>query len=104
MFRVLESAILVYANKARESATSHEFGFGDFWRIGNGVLDKGTFAFPSLFNGCEILPPTSDKAKVFAETFPRKSKLDDQVSSVLVFTFRTNLKLDGYMIKKVRWS
>ena len=39
--RVLEAAKLAYATKTKQSITSQKLGSRDFWRIGNGVLNKG---------------------------------------------------------------
>ena len=74
---VLEAAKLVYANKTKESITSQKFGSHDFWRIANSVLNEGKFAIPPLFNGPEVLPSASVKAKLFAEKFSLNSNLDD---------------------------
>ena len=38
--RVLEDAKLAYANKTKESVTSHQLGTQEFCRIGNSVLNK----------------------------------------------------------------
>ena len=91
--RVLEAAKLAYANKTKESITSQKLGSCDFWRIANSVLDKGKSAIPPLFNGPEVLPSASDKAKFFDENFSLKTNLDDSGISLPVFLCRTNLKL-----------
>ena len=75
--RVLEAAKLTYANKTRESITYQKLGPHDFWRIANGVLNKGKSAIPPLFNGPEVLSSASDKAKLFAENFSKNSNLGD---------------------------
>ena len=75
--RVLEAAKLAYANKTKESITSQKLGSRDFWRIANSVLNKGKSAIPPLFNGPEMLPSASDKAKLFDENFSKNSNLDD---------------------------
>ena len=67
--RVLEAAKLAYANKTKESITSQNLGFRDFWQIANSVLNKGKSAIPPLFNRLEVLSSASDKAKLFAENF-----------------------------------
>ena len=74
--RVLEAAKLAYANKIKESITSHRLGSRDFWRIANIVLNKGKSAIPPLFNGPELLSSASDKAKLFTENFSLNSSLD----------------------------
>ena len=47
---------------------------------------------PPLFRGPEVLSSASDKAKVFAKNFSKKSNLDDSGISLPVFPSRTNLK------------
>ena len=91
--RVLEAAKLAYANKIKESITSQNLGSRDFCRIANSVLNKGKSAIPPLFNGPEVLPSASDKAKLFAENFSLNSNLDDSGVSLPVFPSRTTLKL-----------
>ena len=78
---------------------------GNFWRIAYSVLSKSKSAIPPLFNGPEVLPSASDKAKLFAKKFPKNSNLDDCGISP-VFPSRTNLKLHSIfitpkMVKKV---
>ena len=75
--RVLEAAKLAYANKTKDSITSHKFGSRDFWQIANSVLKKGKSAIPPLFNGPDVLSSPSDKAKLFAENCSENSNLDD---------------------------
>ena len=82
--RVLEAAKLAYANKTKESITSQKLGSRDFWRIANGVLNKGKSAMPFLFNGPEVLSSASNKAKLFAENFSKNSNLDDSGISLPV--------------------
>ena len=67
--RVLEAAILAYANKTKESITSQKLGSRDFWQIANSVLNKCKSAIPTLFNGLEVLSSASDNAKLFPENF-----------------------------------
>ena len=85
--RVLEAAKLAYANKTYESFTSQKLSSRDFWRIAKSVLSKGKSPIPPLFNGLEVLPSASDKAKLFAEN----SNLDDSGISLPVFPSRTHL-------------
>ena len=104
--RVLEADKLAYANKSKESITSQKLGSRDFWQIGNSVLNKGKSAIPPLFNGQEVLPSASGKAKLFAENFSKNSNSDDSGISLPVFPSRTNLKLYNIyvtpkMVKKV---
>ena len=96
--RVLEAAKLAYANETKESITSQKLGSREFWRIDNSVLNKGKSAIPSLFNGPEVLPSASDKAKLFAENFSLNSNLDDLSVSLAVFPSRTNLKLHNMSV------
>ena len=77
----------------QESITSQKLGSRDFWRIANGVLNKGKSAMPFLFNSPEVLSSASNKAKLFAENFSKNSNLDDSGVSLPVFPSRTNLKL-----------
>ena len=96
--RVLEAGKLTYANKKKESITSQKLGFRHFWRIANSVLYKGKSAMPPLFNGPEVLPSASDKAKLFAENFSLNSNLDESGISLPVFPSRTNLKLHNISV------
>ena len=82
--RVLEAVKLAYANKTKESITSQKLGSRDFWRIANGVLNKGKSAMPFLFNSPEVLSSASNKAKLFAENFSKNSNLDDSGISLPV--------------------
>ena len=91
--RVLESAILAYAKKTKESIPSQELCSHHFWRIANNVLNKGKSAIPPLFNNLEVLSSAFDKAKLFPENFSKNSNLDDSGISLPVFPSRTNLKL-----------
>ena len=104
--RVFKAAKLTYANKTKEFITSKKLGSRDFWRIANSVLNKGKSAVIPLFNGLEVLPSASDKAKLFAENFSMNSNLDDSGISLPVFPSRTNLKLHNIsvtlkMVRKV---
>ena len=83
--RDFETAKLAYANKAKESITLQKLGSRDFWRIANGVLNKGKSAMPFLFNSPEVLSSASNKAKLFAENFSKNSNLMTQVSLYLFF-------------------
>ena len=96
--RVLEAAKLAYANKTKESITSQKLGSRDFWRIANGVLNKGKSAIPPLFSDPEVLSFASDKAKLFAENFSKNSNLDDSGISLPVFPSRTNLTLHNISV------
>ena len=103
---VLEASKHAYANKTKESITSQKHGSRDFRRIANGVLNKGKFATPPLFNGLEELFSASDKAKLFAENFSKNSNLDDSGISLPDFPSRIILKLLNIsvtpkMLKKV---
>ena len=104
--RVLEAAKHAHATKTKESITSQKLGSQDFWRIANSVLNKGKSAILPLFNGPEVLPSTSDKAKSFPKNFSKSSNLDDSGISLPGFPSRTNLKLHNIsitptMVKKV---
>ena len=85
---------------------SQQLGSHDFWRIVNGVLNKGKSAISPLFNGLELLSSASDKAKLFAKNFSMNSNLDDSCISLPAFPSRTNLKQHGIpvtprIVKKV---
>ena len=95
---VLEAAKLAYANKTKESILSQKLSSRDFWRIANNVLNKVKSAIPPLFNGPEVLSSTFDKAKLFAEDFPKKSNLDDSGISLPIVLCRTNLKLHNLSV------
>ena len=81
--RVLKAAKLAYATKTKESITSQKLGSRDFWQISNTVLNKGKFAIPPLCNTPEVFSSASDKAKLFAENFPKNSNLDTHLSFYL---------------------
>ena len=55
------------------------------------VLSKGKSATLPLFNGLEVLPSASNKAKLF--NFSMNSNLDDSDIFLLAFRSRTYLKL-----------
>ena len=96
--RVLEAAKLAYTTKTKESITSQTLGSRDFWQIANSVLNKRKSAISPLFNGPEVLPSASDKAKLFAKNFSKNSNLDDSGISLPVFPSTTNLKLHNISI------
>ena len=105
--RILEAAKLAYANKTKESITSQKFDSHDFLQIVNSVLNKGKSTIPPLFNCQEVLSSaSSDKAKLFAENFSKKSNVDESGISLPDFPSRTNSKLHNIsvtpkMVKKV---
>ena len=80
--RVLEATKLAYANKTKESITSHKPGSLDICGIFNSVLNKVKSAIPHLFISPEVLPSAPDKAKLFYSGV-----------SLPVFLTDTNLKL-----------
>ena len=85
--RILEAAKL---HKTKESITYLKIGSRDFWQIANSVVNKGKSVIPPLFNGPDVLPSASDKAKLFAVNFSKNSNLDDSGLSLSVFPSRTN--------------
>ena len=95
---VPEGAKLTYANKTKESITSKKLGSRHFWQIADSVLNKGKSAIPPLYNGPEVLPSSSDKAKLFPENVSRNSNLDDSGISLPVFLSETNLKLHNISV------
>ena len=88
----------LYILPNQESITSQKLDYQDFRRIANSVLNKGKSAITPLFNGPEVLPSASDKAKLFAQNFSKTSNLDDSDISLPVFHSRTNLKLHNISI------
>ena len=66
--------------KQKDSITSQKFGFLDFCKIANSVLNKRKSAIPSLFNSPEVLSSASDKAKLGAKFFLRSLIMMTQVS------------------------
>ena len=91
--KVLEATKLVYANKTKGSITFQKLDFRDVWRIDNSVLNKSKSAITPLLSGSEMLSSASDKAKLFAENFPKNSNLDDSSLSLPAFPSGTSLKL-----------
>ena len=53
---------------------------------------------PLLFSSPEVLSSASDKAKLFAEKFPKNSNLDNLGISLPAFPYRTNLKLHNTFV------
>ena len=92
------TAKLAYANKTKQSITSHKLGSRNFWRIADSVLNKGKSAIPPLFNDVEVLSSASDKAKLFAENSSKNSNLDDSGIFLPVLPSRTNLKLHNIYV------
>ena len=82
----------------KQKSPSQKLGSQDFCRIANSVLKKGKSAIPPLFNGPQVVPSASDKAKLFAENFSKNSNPDDLGISLPVFPPRTNLKLDNISV------
>ena len=58
------------------SITSQEPGSQDFWQIANSVLNKGKSAI-NLFNTPDMLSSVSDKAKLCAKYFSKRTNLDE---------------------------
>ena len=90
----------------QKQITSEVLGSQGFWQIANSVLNKGKSAISPLFKGLEVLSSASDKAKLFAKIFSKKSNLDDLGIFLPVFSSRANLKLHNIsmtlkMVKKV---
>ena len=98
VFQLWHFKVLVCENKTRESITSQIFGSRHFWQITNNVLNESKSAIPPLFNGLELLPSASDKAKLFVGKFSKNSNLDDSGISLPVFSSRTNLKLHNISV------
>ena len=64
----------------------------------NGILNKGESAITLLFNGPEVLPSASDKAKMFAENFSKNFNLNDSGVTLPDFPSRINLKLHNISV------
>ena len=88
---VLEAAKLAYATKT--TSLPRNMALMTFVRIANSVLKRGKSAIPPLFNSLDVLPSTSDKAKLFLKNFSKNSNLDDSGSSLTVLPCRINLRL-----------
>ena len=98
--RVLEVAKLAYSTETKEFINSQKLGSWDFWRIDNSVLNKVEYAITPLFNGPDLLSSASDKVKLFAKNFSKKSNRDDSGISWPIFSSRTNLKLHNISITR----
>ena len=59
-----------------DSITSQELGSQDFWQTANSVLNKGKSAI-NLFNTPDMLSSASDKAKLCAKYFSKRTNLDE---------------------------
>ena len=70
------------------------------------VLNKDKSAIPLLFKGPEVLSSPSDKAKLFAKNWSKKSNLQDAGISMCVFHSRTNLRMCNIMqlSRWLKWS
>ena len=79
--------------KQKGLSIPRNLAIGTFGKIANSVLNNGRYAIDPIFNGLEALPSASDKAKIFAKNFSKKSNLDDSGVSLPVFPSRANLKL-----------
>ena len=75
----------------QESISSQKLS-QNFWRIASGVLNNGTSVIPPLFNRREVLCSASDKAKLFAVNFSKKSNIYHSSIYLPVFPSRTTLK------------
>ena len=78
--RVLEAAILAYANKSQ--SLPRNLAPGAFGELPS-VLNKCKFIHP-LLNDPEVLSSASEKAKLFAKIFSKNSHLDDSGISLPV--------------------
>ena len=63
------------------------------WQISKSMFNKVKSATRLVFSGFEVLCSGSENAKLFPETFPENSNLDDLGISLLAFPCRTNLKM-----------
>ena len=90
--KVLEAAKLAYSYTTKTPSLPRNLALGTFGELPS-VINKAKSAIPPLFNRLEVFSSTSDKAKLFAKNFSKKSNLDDSGISLPVFPFKTNLKL-----------
>ena len=65
--RVLEAVKLAYLIKQKSSSVPRYLTLGTFGKLS--IFHKGNSPIPHLFNGPEVLPSASNKAKSFAEKF-----------------------------------
>ena len=70
-----------------------KLGSRNIWRIANSILNKDKSSIPPLFQDPDPLSSASDKAKLFAKNFPKKSNLSDSGISLPVVPSKTNRKL-----------
>ena len=92
--------------KQKGPSIPRNLAIGTFGKTANSVLNNGRYAIDPIFNGPEVLPSASDKAKIFTKNFSKKSNLDDSGVSLPIFPSRANLKLHNItktlmIVKKV---
>ena len=92
--------------KQKGPSIPRNLAIGTFGKIASSVLNNGRYAIYPIFNGPEVLPSASDKAKIFTKNFSKKSNLDDSGVSLPIFPSRANLKLHNItktpmIVKKV---
>ena len=71
-----------------------------FWRITDGVHNKGYLVIALLVSVPKVLSFAFDKVKLFGEIFPGKSSFDDSGGSVCGFLSRTKLKLHNISVTR----
>ena len=92
--------------KQKGPSIPRNLAIGTFGKTANSVLNNGRYAIDPIFNGPEVLPSASDKAKIFTKNFSKESNLDDSGVSLPIFPSRANLKLHNItktpmIVKKV---
>ena len=55
--------------KQKSPSLPRDLDLRTFGELLNSVIKRGKYAIPALFNGLEVLPSSSDKAKLFAKIF-----------------------------------
>ena len=67
--------------RREKSITSPKPGSHDFWQIANSIIKKDKSFISHPFNSPKVFYSPSDKAKLFAENFSKKSNLDESIIS-----------------------
>ena len=70
--------------------SSQKLGSHAFWKIFNGVFNKGKSNVPPLFNGFEVLTSSKNKAKLFAQSFSKNCSLNSSGHGLPDFPFHSN--------------
>ena len=90
--RILEAAKLAYANKQKSPSLPRNLALGTFGKLPIVFSKKVNLLYP-LYSTTRRCSSSSDKAKLFAETFSKNSNLDDSGISLPVLPSSTSLTL-----------